>query len=114
MALVPYLKWLGVALAVLAVIWVLTRRVAPPFKRLALRCLATSAVLMPQPLWAPGPSIWGTASLAGLGGVAALDRRAARATGAALEPRRLRWATYLLAALIVTVLVGLRARRFVG
>lgn len=54
MGLVPYLKWVGVALAVLAVIWVLTRRVAPPFKRLALRCLATSAALMPQPLWAPG------------------------------------------------------------
>ena len=62
-----------------------------------------------------GPmSIWGTASLAVLGGAAGLDRRAARATGAAPEPRRLRWATYLLAALIVTVLVGLHARRITG
>lgn len=169
MALVPYLKWLGVALAVLAVIWVLTRRVAPPFKRLALRCLATSAALMPQPLWAPGDggaimpalamlvfggapvfsfqvarrwvlvglilpllalavtspflafflfggpmSIWGTASLAFLGGAAVLDRRAARRTEAPPEPWRLRWAAYLLAALIVTALVGLHARRIVG
>jgi len=200
MALVPYLKWLGVALAVLAVVWVLTRRVAPPFKRLALRCLATSAALMPQPLWAPGDggaimpaftmllfggapvfsfamgafpifagatllftlagwrlaraadgaqrlahqvarcwvlvglilpwlalavtspflafflfggptSIWGTASLAFLGGAAVLDRRAAPP---APRPWRLWWAAYLLAALIVTVLVGLHARRLVG
>ena len=203
MALVPYLKWVVVALAVLAVIWVLTRRVASPFKRLALRCLATSAALMPQPLWAPGDggaimpaftmllfggapvfsfamgafpifagatllftlagwrlaraaegaqrlahqvarcwvlvglilpllalavtspflafflfggpmSIWGTASLAFLGGAAVLDRRAARRTEAPPEPWRLRWAAYLLAALIVTVLVGLHARRIVG
>lgn len=203
MALVPYLKWLLVALAVLAVIWVLTRRVASPFKRLALRCLATSAALMPQSLWAPGDggtvmpaltmlvfggapvfsfamgafpifagatllftligwrlaraaegaqrlahqvarrwvlvglmlpllalavtspflafflfggplSIWGTASLAILGVAAVLDQRAARATGPAPELRRVRWATYLLAALIVIVLVGLHARRFVG
>lgn len=200
MALVPYLKWLGVALAVLAVIWVLTRRVASPFKRLALRCLATSAALMPQPLWAPGDggaimpaftmllfggapvfsfamgafpifagatllftlagwrlartaegaqrlahqvarrwvllglilpllalavtspflafflfggpmSIWGTASLAFLSGAAVLDRRA---TPPAPRPWRLCWAAYLLTALIVTVLVGLHARRFVG
>jgi len=200
MALVPYLKWLAVGLAVLAVIWVLTRRVASPFKRLALRCLATSAALMPQPLWAPGDggaimpaftmllfggapvfsfamgafpifagatllftlagwrlarasegaqrlahqvarrwilvglilpwmalavtspflafflfggpmSIWGTASLAVLVGAAVLDRRA---VPPAPRPRRLWWATYILAALIVTVLVGLHARRFVG
>jgi len=54
MALVPYLKWLGVSVVALAAIWVLTRRVTSPFRRLALRCLATSAALTPQPLWAPG------------------------------------------------------------
>ncbi len=203
MALVPYLKWLGIALVVLAAIWVLTRQVASPFKRLAVRCLATSAALMPQPLWAPGDGgaimpaltmvvfggapvfsfamgafpifagatllftlagwrlaraatgaerlahqaarrwalvglvlpllalaatspflafflfggpivMWGAPSLALLGGAAALDWRAARAIEAAPEPRRLRWATYLLATLLATVLVALHARRFIG
>jgi hypothetical protein len=54
MALVPYLRWLGVSMVALVAVWVVTRRVTPPSRRLALRCLATSAALTPQPLWAPG------------------------------------------------------------
>ena len=62
-----------------------------------------------------GPIVmWGVPSLALLGGAAVLDWRAARPTGAAPEPRRLRWATYLLAALLVTVLVAFHALRFTG
>ena len=59
-----------------------------------------------------GPiAIWGTGSLIVLGGAAALDWRAAGRTGGAPEARLLRWAAYVLAALLVTVLVGLHARR---
>jgi hypothetical protein len=62
-----------------------------------------------------GPiAIWGTGSLVVLGGAAALDWRAARAAEAAPEARWLRWAAYLLAALLVTVLVGFHALRFRG
>ncbi|MGH7389477.1 MAG: hypothetical protein ACREM3_08460 [Candidatus Rokuibacteriota bacterium] len=203
MALVPYLKWLGVGAVVLAATWTLTRRVASPSRRLALRCLATSAALTPQPLWAPGeggfvmPALalllfggaplfnaamggfpilavgmllftlagwrlglsavgaerlahqaawrwvvvglalpllalaatapflafflfggpiaaWGAPSLAVLGGAAVLDWRAARRADAPAEPRRLRWAAYLLAALLAVLWVGLHARRLTG
>jgi hypothetical protein len=62
-----------------------------------------------------GPiAVWGTGSLALLGGAAALDWRAARRSGAAPEPRWLRWAAYLLAAAVVIVLVGFHARRLTG
>lgn len=203
MELVPYLKWIGIGAVVLAATWLLTRRLASPSGRLALRCLALSAAVTPQPVWAPGeggflmPALallvsggaplfnaamggfpivavatalftligwrlgraavgterlahqaarrwvvvglllpllalattspflafflfggpiaaWGTPCLALLGGAAVLDWRAAGRTDAPAEPRRLRWVTYLLAALLVAVLVGFQAMRFTG
>jgi hypothetical protein len=201
MALVPfYAKWLGGSLVALVVVWLLTRRVASPTRRLVLRCIATAAALTPQPLWAPGDggaimpaaallvfgrapvfsytmgvfpilavaalfftltgwrlaraasggkrlvhhaarrwalvgvilpllalaatspflafflfggpiALWGTGSLVILVGAAALDWRAARPLDEAPQGRRLRWAAYLLAALLVAVWVSFRALR---
>ena len=160
MALVSYLKWLGVAVVVLPAVAMLVFGGAPLFsfamgafpifagatllftlagwrlaraaegaERLAHQAarrwvlvgliLPLLAFAVTSPFLAyfffGGPIVmWGVPSLALLGGASVLDWRAARPTGAAPEPRRLRWATYLLAALLVTVLVVLHARRITG
>jgi len=54
MALVPYLRWLGIGAVVAVVLWVLSRRVRSRAVRLWVRCLAVAAALTPQPLWIPG------------------------------------------------------------
>ena len=54
MALVPYLRWLGIGAVVAVVLWVLSRRVRSRAVRLWVRCLAVEAALTPQPLWIPG------------------------------------------------------------
>jgi len=54
MALVPYLRWLGIGAVVVVVVWVLSRRGRSRTVRLGVRCLAVAAVLTPQPLWIPG------------------------------------------------------------
>jgi len=54
MALVPYLRWLGIGAALAVGVWVLSRHVRSRAVRLAVRCLAVAAALTPQPLWIPG------------------------------------------------------------
>ena len=54
MALVPYLRWLGIGAILVVVVWVLSRRVRSRAVRLGVRCLAVAAALTPQPLWIPG------------------------------------------------------------
>lgn len=54
MALVPYLRWLGIGAVVVVVVWLLSRRVRSRTVRLGVRCLAVAAALTPQPLWIPG------------------------------------------------------------
>ena len=54
MALGTYLRWLGIGAIVVAVIWLLSRRLRSRAARLGVRCLAVAAALTPQPLWIPG------------------------------------------------------------
>jgi len=88
--------------------WVVVGLVLP------LLALAATSPFLAYFLFGGPIALWGTASLGLLGGAAFLDWRAARPPQGTLEPRRLRWAAYLLAALLVAVSAGFHALRLTG
>jgi hypothetical protein len=54
MALVPYLRWIGIGALVAVAVWIASRRLRSRPLRHVLRCLAVAAAITPQPLWIPG------------------------------------------------------------